>query len=103
MLQLQGFDASPNYIYELKSVLLMYLFNTLTLLFFFQAFIIYMALKKKKWAIKYYKGYTISAAILTFLELTFSLTSFDPWHITLLITGAAYAFGYREIKRIVEL
>lgn len=101
MLQLKGLETNSLYLEEIQNVAIMSLYNTLSILVFFQIFIMYMALKGKKWALKYYKGYTLSAFILTFLELIFSITNIDPWHLVLFITGIFYTLTFKELKRRV--
>lgn len=102
LLQVQGIKLDAMYVDELSRVLLMSLHNTIFLVLGFHVFITFMALKKKNWAFKYYKGYTLSACILSFIEVILSVTSFSPWHLILLITAILYGFAYKNIKKIME-
>jgi hypothetical protein len=102
LLKAQGIDisrADPTYMKELTQIMSTSLFTALSIYFIYQLFMGMMGIKKKAWALKYFKGYSLSTFILCSLELIFSISELTKWHAILAISVIFYFFAYLVIKK----
>ncbi len=72
--------------------------NVLVGFIFVHAIIYFLFYKRKKWTAKYIGGYTLSAVLLTLLELVVFRGDINAWSLFLISSAVIYAYIFLGIK-----
>lgn len=105
MLMLQGTNPNnfdPQYLSELRMVIVNTMSNVFYLFLFYHAFVYFMYRRGKNWGRKYVFGYALTGSILTIIELPFLAQRHLGWTFAMLITTLIYLyvwFGLRYYRK----